>query len=228
MSYRIDGFARLRQAIEMSDKLLPSLSDVNGDAARFPRGRKVRFEFGLFYDELIADASLIEQPRLIVFSTTSPASVVAIDSNNGEVRVNGGLTKAQWDTNDPAMAHIVVELPAILTADGVFTTAPSVTGDTEHFFTLIWGAGGDFIASGILKSFNPGATGVVGTPPVGGTTATIEAIDALLNARLANFVKFRGNPAGHTIELTSPSTAKTGKIGIDDEGNWITPNQVTT
>lgn len=227
MSYRIDGYARVRQAIELSDKTLPALTDVNGDPARFPRGAKVRFEFGLFYDDTIADASEITLPRLRIFDTSDPDSALALDSNSGTVRVKGDLTDTQWQSGDPAMAHIVVEFTASQTAEGVFTTAPA-DADTEHWFLLTYGSGGDFLACGKVRSFDAGYNPAGGTPPVSGTTATVEAIDALINAKLAGFVKYRGNPAGATIELTAPSTGLTGKVGLDDEGNWLTPNQVST
>ena len=216
MSYRIDGYARVRQAIELSDKLLPALADVNGDPARFPRGAKVRFEFGLFYNDTLADASQIILPRLRIFDTSDPDSVLALDSNSGTVRVKGSLTSAQWLAGDPADAHIVVEFSASQTAEGVFTTAPA-DGDVEHWFLLTYGAGGDFLAAGKVKSFDAGYT-ASGTPPAGGTTATVEAIQALIDAQLAGVVRFKGNAAGHEIELTS-ANGKLVRYGVDDNGN---------
>lgn len=226
MPYRVDGFARVRQALELSDKLLLSLTDVNGDPARFPRGAKVRFEFGLFYNNELVDASQILLPRLRILDTNDPDSALAIDSNSGTVRVKGDLTQAQWDSGDPAMAHVVCEFTASQTSEGVFTTTPA-DGDVDHWFILTFGVGADFLASGKVKSFDAGYT-AAGSPPPGGSAATLEAIEALLNARLLGFVKYKGNPAGSTIELQSPSTQLLGKIGLDDEGNWLTPNQVTT
>ncbi len=217
MSYRIDGFARVRQAIELSDKLLPNLTDVNGDPARFPRGSKVRFEFGLFYDEVLADASAIILPRLRILDTSDPDSVLALDSNDGTVRVKGDLSSAAWLGGDPADAHIVIEFDASLTAEGVFTTAPA-DSETEHWFLLTYGAGGDFLAAGKVKSFDAGYT-ASGTPPIGGTTATVEAIQALIDAHLAGVVRFKGNPAGAEIELTSPTTGRLVRYGVDDNGN---------
>ncbi len=225
MSYRIDGFARVRQAIELSDKELPSLTDVNGDPCRFPRGAKVRFEFAFFYDDVLADASQIVLPRLRIFDTSDPDSVLALDSNSATVRVLGTLTDAQWQSGDPAMAHVVVEFPASQTAEGVFTTPPA-DGDTEHWFLLTWGTGGDFLACGKVKSFDAGYSAAAGTPPVAGSGATIEAIESLLNATLDGFVKFRGNPAAREIELTSAG-GKIVKIGADDNGNLSTGTQPT-
>lgn len=227
MPFRFDGFTRIRAKLELTDKLLRNLVDVNDDAARFPRGAKLRFEFGLFYNNIIIDASQIVLPRLRVLDTSDPDSALALDSNLATVRVNGSVTQEQWDSDDPAMAHIVAEFTASQTAEGVFTTPP-VDGDTDHWFILTAGAGADFIASGTVKSFDGGYNPAGGTPPAGGSAATIESIEALLNARLANFVRYVGNPAGATIELTAPSSGKTGKLGLDDEGNLIAPNQVTT
>jgi len=226
MPFRYDGFTRIRAALELTDKRLLGLVDVNGDAARFPRGARLRWEFGLFYNNEIIDASQIVLPRLRILDTSDPDSALALDSNLATVRVNGGITLAEWQTDDPDKAHIVVEFTSSQTAEGVFTTPPA-DPDVEHWFILTAGTGADFIASGTIKSFDGGYNPASGTPPVGGTGATVEAIQALLNATLAGFVKYKGNPAGATIELSSDN-GLLGKVGVDSEGNWMQPNQVTT
>lgn len=233
MSYRFDGFARVRCELELSDKVLTNINDVNGDPARFPRGAKTRFEFALFFSSQnstgLVDASQIDSPRLRIFASDDPDGSVAIDSitTGATVRLKGDLTATQWASGDPAMAHLVFEFPASQTAEGVFGGTLD-DGDEEHWFLITNGSGGDFIACGKIRSFDAGYNPAGGTPPAAGNSATIEAIDALLNARLASFVKYRGNPPGATIELTAPSSGKTGKIGLDDDGNLITPNQVST
>ena len=94
MSYRFDGYARVRVALELSDKRLLSLADVAGDPARFPRGAKVRFEFLFLYNGEIVDASALDTPRLRILSTEDPDSALAIDSNSGTVLVKGDVTLA--------------------------------------------------------------------------------------------------------------------------------------
>lgn len=226
MSFRIDGYSRVRCKIELSDKRLLNLNDVNGDPARFPRGAKVRFEFGLFFNDEIADASLLSLPRLRIFDTSDPDSTLAIDSNSGTVVVNGGLTQAQWDTGDPDKAHITCSFTSSLTSEGVFTTPPA-DGDVDHWFLLTFGSGADHLASGLLKSFDAGYNPAGGTPPASGTSATLEAIDALINAKLSDVVRFKGNPAGATIELTSPGAAFRVKVGCTDDGDLNTPTQLS-
>lgn len=227
MSFRYDGYTRIRAELELSDKHLPNLSDVNGDAARFPRGAKLRFEFGLFYNGVLIDASQIVAPRLRVLTDGDPDSALGMDSNGAVVRTKGDLTAEQWASADPAMAHIVIEFTAPQTAESVFGGGLA-DANTEHWFLLTDGVGADFIVSGILKSYDGGYNPAGGTPPATGPGADMAAIEALINAKLANVVKFQGNPAGATIELTSPTTGKKGKVGLDDEGNWIGPNQVST
>lgn len=227
MSFRFDGYTRIRAALELTDKLLLNLTDVNGDAARFPRGAKLRCEFGLFYNGEIVDASQITAARLRVFDTSDPDSTLALDSNSATVRINGGISLDDWNSDDPAKAHIVVEFSASQTAESVFTTPPA-DGDVDHWFLLTAGAGADFLAAGTLKSFDGGYNPAGGTPPATGTAATVEALEALLNARLADVVRFRGNPRGATIELESGLGAYKLKVGCDDEGNVYTPNQVNT
>lgn len=228
MSYRYDGYTRIRAALELSDKALLTISDVNNDAAKFPRGGKVRFEFGLFWNDEIIDASAIDAARLRILSTEDPDSAIAIDSitSGAVVTLNTGITQDDWDTGEPAKAHLVFEFPASQTAEGVFT-GTLTDAATKHWFLLTAGASNDFLVSGIIESFDAGLAASGAAPGVG-TTATVEAVEALLAQRLANFVKFRGNTPGATIELTSPTTGKIAKIGVDDEGNLITPDQVTT
>lgn len=226
MSFRIDGYSRVRCALELSDKILVDLNDVSGDPARFPRGAKVRFEFGLFFNGELADASQIVQPRLRIFDTSDPDSTLAIDSNSGTVTVKGDLTQAQWDSGDPSMAHITCSFTSALTAEGVFTTPPA-DDPTDHWFLLTFGTGADHIASGKLKSFDAGYNPAGGTPPASGTAATIEAIDALINAKLAGVVRFKGNPIGQTIELSSAGGAWKIKLGCDDNGDVYSPTQNT-
>lgn len=228
MSYRYDGFTRIRAALELSDKALLNISDVNNDPAKFPRGGKVRFEFGLFWNDEIIDASAIDAARLRILSNEDPDSTLAIDSitSGAVVTLNTGITQADWDTGEPAKAHLVFEFPASQTAEGVFA-GTLADAATKHWFVLTAGASNDFLVAGIIESFDAGLA-VSGAAPGVGTTATVEAIEALLRQQLANFVKFKGNPPGATVELTAPTTGKIGKIGLDDEGNLITPNQVTT
>lgn len=215
MPYRVDGFSRVRCKLELSDKVIPNLGEVSGDPARFPRGGKVRFEFGLFFNDQLVDASQIILPRLRILADGDPDSAIAMDSNSGTVRVRGDLTAEQWASDDPDMAHIVCEFTASQTAEGVFGTPAD--GDVDHWFLLTWGAGGDFLCSGKVKSFDAGFT-AAGTPPAGGSAATIEDIEALLTAMLADVVRFRGNPAGRDIQLTS-ANGKLFNIGVDDAGN---------
>lgn len=227
MSYRFDGYARVRVALELSDKRLLSLADVAGDPARFPRGAKVRFEFLLLYNNEIVDASALDTPRLRILSSEDPDSALAIDSNNGTVRVKGDVTLAQWQTGDPAMCHFSVELSSTYTAEGVFTGTLADT-ETPHWFLISAGAGGDFVACGLINSFDAGYNPAAGTPPATESGASIASIEALINSRLANVVRFSGNPAGATIELVSPSAGFKVKLGTDDEGNLYTPTQVVT
>jgi hypothetical protein len=227
MSYRFDGFARVRVALELSDKRLASLSDFGGDPARFPRGAKVRFEFLFLYNGEIVDTSLLSLPRLRILSTEDPDSALAIDSNNGTVYTKGDVTLAQWQTGDPAMCHFSVEFTSTYTQEGVFT-GTLADEDSNHWFLISAGAGADFVAAGLIKSFDAGYNPAAGTPPATGTGATIESIEALITARLAGVVRFSGNPAGAVIELTSPSAAYKVKVGSDDEGNLYTPTQVVT
>lgn len=228
MSYRYDGYTRIRAALELSDKALLNISDVNQDPARFPRGGKLRFEFGLFWNDEIIDASFIDAARLRILSSEDPDSAIAMDSitSGAVVTLNTGITQDDWDTGEPAKAHLVFTFPASQTAEGVFTGTLADSG-SKHWFVITAGSSNDFLISGIVESFDAGLA-VAGSPPASGTTATVEAVEALLNQKLANFVKFKGNTAGATIELTSPTTGKILKLGVDDEGNPITPNQVTT
>lgn len=227
MSYRYDGYTRIRAALELSDKALLNISDVNSDAAKFPRGGKVRFEFGLFWNDEIIDASAIDAARLRILSTEDPDSALAIDSitSGAVVTLNTGLVQADWDTGEPAKAHLVFEFPASQTAEGVFA-GELADGATKHWFVLTAGASNDFLVAGIIESFDAGLA-VAGTPPVSGTTATVEAIEALLQQKLANFVKFAGNPPGARVELTSEG-GQIVKLGADDEGNFITRTTPTT
>lgn len=227
MSYRFDGYARVRVALELSDKRLLSLADVAGDPARFPRGAKVRFEFLLLYNNEIVDASALDTPRLRILSTEDPDSALAIDSNSGTVRVKGDVTLAQWQTGDPAMCHFSVELSSTYTAEGVFTGTLADT-ETPHWFLISAGAGGDFVACGLINSFDAGYNPASGTPPTVGSGASLADIEALLNLRFANVVKFSGNPAGKRIELTSDSGSFVWKLGVDNNGDPYTPTQVTT
>lgn len=225
MSFRFDGYTRIRAKLDLSDKFLTSITDVNGDAAVFPRGAKLRFELGLFYADEIVDASQIALPRLRVLSTNDPDSALGMDSNSATVRVKGDLTLEQWLGNDPANAHIVIEFPAAQTAEGVFT-GTLADGDSEHWFLLTDGLGADFIAAGIIKSRDGGYNPAAGTPPATGAGADIASIEALINAKLANVVHFTGNPAGATIELLSPNGLYKVKKGADNNGDELTETQV--
>lgn len=228
MSYRYDGYARLRAKLELSDKRLVSLTDFAGDPARFPRGAKVRFEFLFTFNGEVVDMSALDAPRLRILSDSDPDSALAIDSNNAAlITTKGDVTEAQWETGDPAMCHCSFAFSSVYTAEGVFT-GTLADGEVDHWFLISAGAGADFIACGLIKSFDAGYNPAAGTPPVTGTGATLADIETILNGRLANFVKFSGNEPGKTVELLSPSGAFKVKLGTDDEGNLITPTQVTT
>lgn len=227
MSYRFDGYARVRVRLDISNKLLTSISDFAGDPARFPRGAKVRFEFLFDYNGEIVDMSDLTSPRLRILSTDDPDSALAIDSNNATVVVKGDVTEEQWATGDPAMCHVSFAFSSVYTAEGVFT-GTLADADVNHWFLVSAGAGADFVVSGHLKSFDAGYNPAAGTPPTNGTGASLADIEALLNSRLATYVKFRGNPLGETIELTSPSGTFKTKLGCDDNGDTFTPTQVTT
>lgn len=228
MSYRYDGYARLRAKLELSDKRLVSIADFAGDPARFPRGAKVRFEFLFTFNGEIVDMSALDAPRLRILSDSDPDSALAIDSTNATtVTVKGDVTEAQWDTGDPAMCHCSFAFSSVYTAEGVFT-GTLADGEVDHWFLISAGAGADFIACGLIKSFDAGYNPAAGTPPSVGSGASLADIEALLNLRFANVVKFSGNPAGKTIELTSPSGAYVIKLGTDDSGDIYTPTQVTT
>lgn len=228
MSYRYDGYARLRAKLELSDKRLVSIADFAGDPARFPRGAKVRFEFLFVFNGDIVDMSDLTAPRLRILSEADPDSALAIDSNSATtVTIKGDVTEDQWNTGDPAMCHVSFAFSSVYTAEGAFSPAPA-DGDVDHWFLLSAGAGADFVACGLLKSFDAGYNPAAGTPPTNGTGATIADLEAILNARLANVVKFSGNAPGKTIELLSPNSTFKIKLGTDDEGNAIVPTQVTT
>lgn len=198
---------------------------LNGGQCIFGRGSALRFEFLLRAGAEIADPSLISVAHLRVLSNSDPDSAIAIDKTIGLSAMNAGVTEAQWDTGEPAMSHLRFELTSSETAEGVFTGTMADAGQ-EHWFLLTHGAGDVLLFSGIVRSFDFGAT-AAGTPPLSGTAATLEQVSAVINAALQNVVKFTGNPAGATVRLQSPTTGLFVQLGADDQGNFSTGTQPT-
>lgn len=225
MSTRIDGYQRIRAVLDVQEKRGTLTDILTGAPARFARGARLRFEFLLKHGSELADPSLISASRLRVLSSSDPDSALAMDKTIGPSFMNPGITEADWDTNEADKCHLRFEFVAAETAEGVFSGTLS-DDDTPHWLLLTHGAGEDLLFAGLVNSFDA-AIGTAGTPPTTGTAATLDQIRALLEATLQNYVKFTGNPAGATIELTSGATRKVAKIGADDEGNIYTGTQPT-
>lgn len=225
MPYRIDDYSRIRMEVDIVAKTGPVVEVLNGGQCIFGRGSKLRFEFLLKAGEEIADPSLISVAHLRVLSSEDPDSAIAIDKTIGPSAMNAGVTQAQWDAGDPAMAHFRFELSSSETAEGVFAGTMADAGQ-KHWFLLTHGAGDDLLFAGVIQSFDFGSN-AAGTPPLSGTAATLEQVSAVINAALQNVVKFTGNAAGKTIELTSPTTNLKVQLGADDAGNFSTGTQPT-
>jgi len=225
MAFRIDGFSRVRAALDLSGKTGPLTDALNDGPLRFARGARTRFEFLLKHGETIADPSLISVARLRVLSTSDPDSVVALDKTISVTSINAGVTQDQWDAGEPDMAHLRFEFTSSETAEGVFT-ATLADSDADSWFLLTYGSGDDFLYAGLVKHFDAGYTSA-GTPPASGTAATIEQVRSTVEAMLANVVRFEGNPAGAKIALTSAVGGLKVRLGCDDAGNFSTGTQPT-
>lgn len=225
MALRIDSCSRIRTVLDLAAKTGPLTDFFSGAAIRFARGSQLRFEFLLKFGNGLADPSLIAAARLRVLSSSDPDSAVGIDKTIGPSYINAGTTEAQWETGEPDMCHLRFELTSSETAEGVFT-GTLADPDSEHWFLLTHGSGDAFLYSDIVRSFDAGYT-ASGTPPLSGTAASLEQVRAYLDAALAQYVKFVGNPAGRKIELTSPVGGKIVQLGADDEGNFSTGTQPT-
>jgi len=224
MSFRFDGFTRIRAALELSEKKVTLTDAISGGAVPFFRGARLRFEFGLFYKGEIADASLITAARLRILSDSDPDSALAMDKTIGPAEMNTGIDIDDWNGGESADAHLRFEFTATEAAEGAFTGTLD-DGDVPHWFLLTSGVNEDFLGAGTVISFDGGYNPAAGSPPAVGTGATVDQINAILQAALSNVVKYTGNPAAATIELTAPTTGKKVKLGCDDEGNFITDTQ---
>lgn len=227
MSFRLDGFTRIRSKIELSRKRVDLSDVISGDPGRFPRGARLRFEFGLFYKDIIADPSNISASRLRLLSSSDPDSALGMDKTISSSAMNPGITQADWDTGEASKAHLIFEFTAVECAEGVFAGTLLDT-DTQHWFLLTYGVGDDFLMSGTVLSFDGGYNPAAGTPPATSPGATVDQIQAIFSATLADVVRFKGNPAGATIELLAPTSGKKGKWGMDDDGNFFEDTQTTT
>ncbi len=227
MTMRIDGFSRVRAVLDLSDKR-GALTDVlSGGPARFARGARVRFELLLKQGDDLADPSLIDAARLRILSSSSPDSALGIDATIGPSAMNRGVTEEDWDTGEPDKCHLRFELTASQTAEGVFAGSPLANDDFDHWLLLTYGAADDFLFAGTVKSFDAG-TGAAGVPPSSPTAASLDQVRAYIDAALANYVRFSGNPAGALVEFTSAVGAKKVKIGADDSGDLYVGTQTTT
>jgi hypothetical protein len=227
MSARIDSFSRVRAILDLQQKTGQITDALTGAAAIFPRGAAVRFEFLLMHGSELADASTIAAARLRVLSDHDPDSALGIEKTISSTSMNPGTTLAQWEAGDPSHAHLIFELTSSETAEGVFTG--TITDEShKHFFQVTHGAGFSLLYAGLVNSFDAGYNPAAGTPAVTGSGATLEQIRALLEATLVNVVKFKGNPNGATIELSSPNGTYKVKLGTDDNGDVYTPTQTTT
>jgi hypothetical protein len=187
----------------------------------------LRFEFLLVHGPSaeLADPSLIAAARLRVLSSEDPDSAIGIDKTIGPSYINAGVTAAQWASGEPEMCHLRFELTSSETAEGVFA-GTLADADADHWFLLTHGSGDAFLFASKVKSFDAGYT-ASGTPPLSGTAASIEQVRAYLDAALAQYVKFVGNPPGRKLELTSGVGGKVVQLGADDEGNFSTGTQPT-
>lgn len=225
MAFRIDGFSRVRVALDISEKTGILSDQLSGTAARFARGSRVRFEFALFHGADLADPSEIAAARLRVLSSNDPDSAIGIDKTIDPTAINAGITLAQWDAGEAEHCHLAFELTSSETAEGVFN-GTLADADVKHWFLLTYGAGDDFLFAGEVESFDAGYT-ASGTPPLSGTAASIEQVRQIVEALTANVVRFDGNPAGARVSLTSPSGQKYARLGCDDAGNFDTGTQPT-
>jgi hypothetical protein len=99
--------------------------------------------------------------------------------------------------------------------------------DENHWFRLTHGSGDALLFAGTVKSFDAGYT-ASGTPPLSGTAASIEQVRSYIDAALAQYVRFVGNPAGATIETTSAVGGLKTKVGTDSNGDFGVITQTTT
>lgn len=225
MSVRIPNTQRIRAQLD-NFQLKGVLNNALTDAAAiFARGSKLRFEFALFYGEEIADPSQITTARLRILAGSDPDDAVAMDKTIGIDQMNLGITAGQWVAGEQNHCHLAFEFLAAETAESVFG---ALADESTHWFQLTYGPDDTTWFCGTLKSIDPGYDAPGNAPPAAGQSVTRDEVAAMLAAFAQSFVKFKGNPAGATIQLTAPSSGKIGEIGIDDDGNWIQPNQVTT
>lgn len=226
MSQRIDGYSRIRTEIDISEKT-GTLSDaLSGGACRFARGTRVRFEFLLMQGNALADPSQIAAARLRLLSNEDPDSALGMDKTIGPSLINAGVTLVEWKTGEPDKCHLRFEFSSSETAEGVFA-GTLADADDDHWFLLTHGAGDDFLFAGLVKSFDA-AMATAGVPPSSPTAASIEQVRAYVDAALAQYVKFVGNPPGATAEFTSGVAQKKVKIGADDNGELYVGTQTTT
>ncbi len=227
MSFRLDGFSRIRAELPFAAKVGVLNDVISGQAAVFGRGNKLRFEFLVTYKDEPADCTQLTNARLRILSSDDPDSALAMSKTIGPANIHGDITLEQWQAGESQHAHLIFEFDATETAEGLFTATLADTA-TDHWFIIDFDTGSSLVYAGTVKSQDVGNNPAAGTPPTNGTGATLEQIRAEFAAALTNVVRFNGNPAGATIELVAPTTGLKIKLGADDEGNLLTPTQAST
>ncbi len=227
MATRVD-IPRIRCKIDLSEKTGTLVDTISGGNFNYPRGSDQRWEFGLFFGEELADTSLLTTARLRLRTTGDPdAPSLAVDKSIGVTSMNSGITLAQWNAGEPSHAHLAFEFTAAELAESVYGTPEPSDSGQQHWLLLTHGATDRHLFGGVVTSFDAGHDASGNAPPSSPTNISKEEVQALFAALAAQFVKYRGNPAGATIELTSGSTGKLIKIGADDEGNIVNLTQPT-
>ena len=226
MSFRLDGYSRIRAELPFAAKTGIMTDVISAAPALFGRGNKLRFEFLVTYQDQPADCTQLTNARLRILSSDDPDSALAMTKTIGPENIHGDITLEQWQAGESQHAHLIFEFDAADTAEGVFT-GTLIDGATPHWFIIDFDAGASLIYCGILQSIDAGNNPAAGTPPTNGTGATLEEIQALLAAQLLNVVRFEGNPAGRKVAFLSPTNGKTVRIGADDNGDFYVATENT-